>query len=567
MRHSPPILCWLSALAQLRTGFAAPLQTVICKGAEGTNGAVTSESMTCSKIGIDMIRLGGTAADAMVATELCVGVTGMYHSGIGGGGFMLVRDKNGRYEAIDYRESAPAAAHLDMYKDNPNASVTGPLSVAVPGELRGLEYLHKNYGVLPWKTVVRPSVKLARYGFEVTDDLVRYMAAASTSDDFLAADPIWAQDFAPNGTLVKRGDVITRKRLADTLEKIADEGADVFYEGDLAKSMIDLIQSLNGIMTLQDLKDYAVKVKEPLSIKFGDYQLYTTPAPSSGAVMFNMLKIMEQYPQQDLQDANLTTHRFVEAMKFAYGARQELGDPDYISNMTKYQELMLSEHIAKEIRYRIFDNTTQPLSAYNPLSIYAAESSGTSHIVTADRSGLTVSATTTINLLFGARLMTADSGIILNDEMDDFSQPGRRNSFGFEPSPSNFIAPGKRPLSSIVPLMAEWACNSTLFFTTGAAGGSRIISSTTQVAWNLLELGMNVRDAIAAPRLHDQLMPDVLALEDTFDQSVALSLAEKGHNVTMMPAGSAVQGIVRLYDGKFAAAGETRQMDSGGLTV
>lgn len=332
--------------------------------------------------------------------------------------------------------------------------------------------------------------------------------------------------------------------------------------------MIDYLQSLNGTMTLQDLKDYKVKVKEPLAIKFRGFNLYTTRAPSSGAVMFNILKIMEQYPEEDLKNTNLTTHRFVEAMKFAYGARQELGDPDYIGNMTRYQELMLSDDKAREIRNRILDNQTQPLGVYDPLSLYAAESSGTSHIVTADRSGLTVSTTTTINLLFGARLMTPDTGIILNDEMDDFSQPGRRNSFGFEPSAANFIAPGKRPLSSITPLMAERASNSTLFFSTGAAGGSRIISATTQVAWNLMELGMNVHHAIAAPRLHDQLMPDMLQLEEGFDEGVKVSLAQKKHNTSSMaPGGSAVQGIVRLFDGKFEAAGETRQRDSGGLTI
>ncbi|KAK3320916.1 gamma-glutamyltranspeptidase [Cercophora scortea] len=568
MRSSSTLLCWLSALSRLRLSSAAPYQEVLESEAEDSKGAVASESSICSRIGINMIKLGGSAADAMVATNLCVGVIGMYHSGIGGGGFMLVRDENGKYETIDYRESAPAAASRDMYKDDPLASVRGPFAVAIPGELRGLEYLHNKHGRLPWRTVVRPAVKVARDGFPVSEDLIRYMAVASSYSSFLVDDPIWAEDFAPNGTLVKLGDVITRKRYAESLEKIANQGPDVFYEGELAESMVDYIQALNGTVTLDDFKNYTVRIKPALSVDYRDYKLFTTEAPSSGAVMLSILKTMEQYSPQDLDDHNLTTHRLVEAMKFAYGARSELGDPDFVEDIKKYEELMMSNDKAREIRALIMDNQTQPVDVYDPESLYAAESGGTSHIVTADSSGLTVSSTTTVNLLFGAQIMTPDSGIILNDEMDDFSQPGRRNSFGFEPSPANFIAPGKRPLSSINPIIVEFASNGSLFFTTGAAGGSRIISATTQVAFNLLEHNINIRDAIAAPRIHHQLMPDVLHVEEGFDNGTFASLQQKRHNTTWMaPGGSSVQGIMRLWDGRFAASGETRQVNSGGLTT
>jgi len=522
----------------------------------------------------------------MVATTLCVGTIGMYHSGIGGGGFMLVRDSKGRYETIDYRETAPAAAHRDMYKDDPNASVFGGLAVGIPGELRGLEYLHNKYGILPWKTVVKPAVRVARDGFPVSEDLVRYMAAATTDNPFLVEDPVWAEDFAPNGTLVKLGDTITRKRFANSLDKIASQGARVFYEGELARSMIDLIQAKDGIMTLDDLRNYQVRVKPALSIQYRDYRLFTTDAPSSGAVMLSILKTMEQYsPQQLAANANLTAHRFVEAMKFAYGARMELGDPDFVDYIPKYQSLMLSDHKAREVQRLIKDNQTQPVDVYDPATVYTADSHGTSHIVTADRSGLTVSSTTTINLLFGAQIMTPDTGIILNNEMDDFSQPDRNNSFGYAPSPSNFIAPGKRPLSSITPLMAEHAANGTLAFATGAAGGSRIISSTTQVAWHLLEARRaTMRAAIAAARLHHQLMPDNLQVErgfdrgggakpqgcyaEGFDNATFAAFLDRGHNATWRESmGSSVQGILRLWNGTFAAAGETRQMNSGGLVV
>ncbi|KAK4198481.1 gamma-glutamyltranspeptidase [Triangularia verruculosa] len=540
----------------------------------GTRGAVASESRICSQIGIDMISAGGTAADALVATTLCVGVIGMYHSGIGGGGFMLVRDELGRYEVIDYRETAPASAHRDMYKHDRNASVIGGLAVGVPGEMRGLGYLQQKYGRLRWKEVVMPAVEVAREGFAVGEDLVRYMKAASVKDDFLVRDPVWAEDFAPNGTLLGLGDWITRKRLATTLEKIANEGPDAFYEGEIAESIIKTIQETNGTMTLEDLREYAVRLKQPLSIEYRDFKLFTTDAPSSGAVTLNILKVMEQFPPEDLADKNLTAHRLTEAMKFAYGARQELGDPDFIRGLTSFQKTMISEEKAQQVRKMILDNQTQALEVYNPRSVYAAESFGTSHLVASDGTGMTVTSTTTINLLFGARIMT-DTGIILNNEMDDFSQPGRPNSFGFEPSPNNFIAPYKRPLSSITPLIAEHATNGSLFFATGAAGGSRIISSTMQVAFKIMSaidqghtpVG-EMYEAIKAPRLHHQLMPNVLNVEIGYDESVFASLGSKQHNVSWIaPGQSAAQGLLRLYNGTFQAVGETRQLNSGGLTV
>ncbi|KAK4250093.1 gamma-glutamyltranspeptidase-like protein [Corynascus novoguineensis] len=570
----PSFVPWLfPLLSQLAPGSAFPVtqQGVISKltNFQGSRGAVASESSICSKIGIETVAMGGSAADAMVATTLCVGVIGMYHSGIGGGGFMLVRDKHGRYETINYRETAPAAASRDMYKHNQNGSIYGGLAVAVPGELKGLDYLHRKHGVLPWRTVVMPAVRIAREGFKVTEDLVRYMKAASENNNtFLVDDPIWAEDFAPNGTLVQIGDTITRKRYAHSLEKIANQGIDVFYEGEIAESMVNFIQKMNGTMTLQDLDEYCVDVKPPLNITYGDYRLFTTEVPSSGAVTFSIFKTMQQYPLEDLTDANLTAHRFVEAMKFAYGARLQLGDPDFVKNATELETQLLSNETAHEIRKRILDNKTQPVEAYDPFSLSMPESHGTSHIVTADASGLTITSTTTINLLFGAQIMTPDTGIILNNEMDDFSQPNRRNAFGFAPSPSNYIAPRKRPLSSITPLIAEHAANSSVALATGAAGGSRIISATAQVAWRVLALGLDLYDAVAAPRLHHQLLPDILMVENGFDAGMVHGFEEKGHEIEWMRPGlSAVQGIMRLWDGTFEAVGEPRQVNSGGYTI
>jgi len=213
------------------------------------------------------------------------------------------------------------------------------------------------------------------------------------------------------------------------MEKIAVHGPDVFYTGEMAQSMIDLIQTDNGTMTMDDLKDYKVLVRRPLSIDYRGYKVLATDAPSSGAITLSMLKTMEQYPLEDRKDTNLTTHRFNEAMRFAYGARVELGDPNFIRNIEQYEDKLISDSKAKEVSRRIRDNETQPVEAYDPDGIYTAEGFGTSHIVAADGSGMAISSTTTLNLLFGAQIMTADTGIILNDQMNDFSIPHVRNAF------------------------------------------------------------------------------------------------------------------------------------------
>lgn len=533
------------------------------------HGAVASESRVCSQIGVDLLARGGNAVDAFVGTQLCVGVIGMYHSGIGGGGFSLIRDKNGEYAVIDYRESAPAAAYEDMYQDNVEGSVWMGLAAGVPGELRGLEAAHRRYGQLPWQAVVHPSAQVARTGFPVTADLVRYMdyGVQYAQRNFLVEDPSWAQDFAPNGTLVKLGDTMTRKRYADTLDAVAKGGADVFYSGPMAEATINVIRANNGSMTLADMASYKAVARETVSVDYRGYKLVSSGAPSSGAACLQTLKIMEGYPAEDTAATNLTLHRLNEAMRFAYAAHQQMGDPDFVEGVDELEGVMLSEKGAAATRRQILDNTTQPVEHYLAKPYYVPEAHGTSHIVTADSDGMAVSSTTTINLLFGNLLVVPETGVILNNEMNDFSIPGVRNEFGYEPSQANFIRPGKRPLSSITPVIIEYP-NGTLYVTVGAAGGSRIISSTTQVAWQVLEHGMDMRRAIEEPRIHDQLMPNRVEVEWTFDNTTVASLAEKGHNVTWVRTGvSAVQGILVQGDGEFQAVGETRQKNSAGLTV
>lgn len=322
-------------------------------------------------------------------------------------------------------------------------------------------------------------------------------------------------------------------------------------------------------MTLDDFKNYKVAVRPAVSTMFRGRRLFSTATPSSGAVALSVLKTMEQFPAVDpatgREDANLSTHRFDEALRFGYGARALLGDPAYVEGVEAMEADLLSSQRAASTRHKIRDDTTLPVEDYNPKGTYAKPGHGTSHVVTSDRSGLAISSTTTINTLFGSLLMTTHGGIILNNEMNDFSIPNNDNEFGYPPSPANFIRAGKRPLSSITPIMGEDGSSGRLLFVTGAAGGSRIISATAQVAWHVLDHGMSMQQALAAPRLHDQLVPNVVTFEVIFDNSTVASMAERGHNVTWTTSwASSAQGILVGPDGVFEAAGEPRQLNSGG---
>ncbi|KAF1950690.1 gamma-glutamyltranspeptidase-like protein [Byssothecium circinans] len=509
----------------------------------------------------------------MVGTVACVGVVGMYHSGIGGGGFMIVRAANGTYEFIDFRETAPAAAFEDMYKNNEDASIEGGLASGVPGELRGLQHLHENYGVLPWSTVLTPAVKVAREGWKVNEDLVRYMVSATSSSNFLVDDYEFALDFAPKGKLLTLNETITRKRYADTLETIAKDGPDAFYEGPIAEATIRALQASNGTMTLEDLKNYTIALRQPSSIKYRDYKLTACSAPSGGGVALTVLKIMEGYDKVgDPENINLTTHRLDESMKFAYGMRSNLGDPLFLDGIDKYQNDMISAKTAADIRAKISDTTTFNTSYYNPKGLESLETPGTSHIVTADYTGLSVSLTTTVNLLFGSKLVVPETGVIMNNEMNDFSIPNVTNVFGYIPSPANFVRPGKRPLSSIAPVIVEHLNATSLadafYVAIGAAGGSRIITATIQSLLHILDDGDTVAEALAKPRIHDQLMPARVSFEYGFDNGTTAFLKGLGANVTWVaPGQSTAQGLRRLCNGGFEAAGEPRQRNSGGFVV
>ncbi|GAB1203828.1 hypothetical protein APSETT445_002468 [Aspergillus pseudonomiae] len=504
--------------------------------------------------------------------------------GIAGGGFTLVRAPNGSYEFIDFRETAPAAAFEEMFKNNTGGSTTGGLASGVPGEVRGLEYLHKKYGSLPWSTVMQPAIQTARQGFPVGRDLVRYMnSAVGGGEDFLSKNPTWAIDFAPNGTRLGLGDTITRKRYADTLETIANNGPDAFYTGPIAETMIQALQAANGTMTLEDLRNYTIAIRDISQIDYRGYKVTGTTAPSSGTVALNILKVLDTYDSFMVPDnVNLSTHRLDEAMRFGYGLRAELGDPSFLEGLDEYQKGMLAQSTIDEIRGKISDLHTQNVSAYDPKGLESLDTPGTSHIAAVDHTGLTISTITTINLLFGSKLMVPETGIIMNNEMDDslfcslnlpadtiqdFSTPGSSNAFGYVPSEANFIRPGKRPLSSITPTIVTHK-NGSVFFVAGSAGGSRIITATVQNIIHAVDEGLSAAEALARPRLHDQLIPNQVRFEYSYNNETVAFMKSLGHNVTWVaPGDSTAQAIRVLPNGTFDAAGEPRQLDSGGFAV
>ena len=479
------------------------------------SGAIASESQLCNGVGADILRDEGTAGDAMVGMVFCTGVVAMYHSGIGGGGFALVRSPDGSYEAIDFRETAPAAAHECIFCGNVNASAFGGLASGVPGELRGLEHLHRKYGRLSWRRVMEPAIHIARHGFNVTQDLVYYMAAGQARrGPFLLNDPAWAEDFAPAGKLLGLGDVMTRKRYADTLESIAEHGVDLFYRGPMAEATVRSLSTRNGSMTLDDLASYRTIARELLEMSYRDFRVLGIGAPASGAVVLSALKTVEGYHDMgDESSLNISTHRLDEATRFAYGERSSLGDPDFVPYTQPLQARMLDEAHAAYKREKISDQHTLNVSDYNPDGFEIRSSHGTSQLSAADSSGLAISLTSTVNFVWGNLIMVPETGVVMNNQLNDFSVPHSKNGFGYRPSPSNYVRPGKRPQSSMTPIIVEHAANRSLFHITGAAGGSRIITATIQDLWHTLDRGLSAHAAVREPRFHDMLLPDTCGFE------------------------------------------------------
>lgn len=527
------------------------------------HGAVSTEVSECTDIGTQILLEGGNAADAMVASVICIGIFNPHLSGLGGGGFMLVRGQDGIFETIDFRETAPGASHENMYVKNITLSLYGGLAVGAYGEPAGLEMLHRKYGRLPWAKLFAPSIALARHGLRIIPEIASNLRNPQYS--FLLTDPQFAAIYAPEGEPLETNQTAFRPALADTLEEVARYGAKAMYTGRIANATVKAVKEGGGILTLSDLANYTAVSRGAATVQYRDYTLYSCPAPASGSIALSAMNILSGY---DISlDANISTHLVVEALKFAYGQRTILGDPEFIGDAAALETQFLTASTASKIRSQISIDKTQDPSVYDPTHSDPLNDHGTSHLVAADSDGLVISLTSTVNTYWGSRIMVPETGILLNNEQNDFSSPNVSNAFGYIPTEANYIRPFKRPLSSISPTIVEHSATREFHLVTGAAGGSRITSATVQVLWHMLDLGRDSLSALAQPRLHDQIVPLTTTFEHGFEAGVVAGMRERGHNISMVPPGLSVAlAIRRRSDGSFDAASDPRK-ESGSAGV
>ncbi len=480
---------------------------------ESTQGMVVTTQRTASDVGAAVLRQGGNAIDAAVAIGYALAVTHPNAGNIGGGGFMTIHLANGKDTFINFREKAPHAATATMYQDAkgipiPGKSLNGYLAVGIPGTVLGLETARKEYGTMSLETLITPAIGLAETGFMlVRGDIDDF--DGSTAD--LLKQPNIAAILLPGGKVMQPGDRLVQRNLATTLRLIRDGGTDAFYKGPIAAAVVAASQAHGGIMTKADFANYTVTETTPITCQYRGYTIVSAPPPSSGGVvMCQMLKVLEAYPLGEFGfHSSAELHVMAEAMRNAYYDRNTyLGDPAFVNN--PIERLLSTAHI-EEIRARIRPNQATPSSTLTPIAA-PRENRNTTHYSVLDKFGNAVSVTYTLNNNFGAKVMAGDTGFILNDEMDDFSaKPGAPNMYGLIEGTANAIAPGKQPLSSMSPSVVLKDGKPLLVL--GAPGGSRIITTVFEVIVNVIDHGMTLQEAIDAPRVHQQWLPDTLAAE------------------------------------------------------
>ncbi|XP_034489485.1 scoloptoxin SSD14 [Drosophila innubila] len=537
------VIIWLVIAALLVTGLTLGLVFGLrSRDTRYLTGAVVSNGIGCAEVGGNMLQDGGSAVDAAIATLLCEGIMLPQSMGIGGGFVATIYTRRtGKVETVIARESAPAAAHKEMFVGQ--KEVTGAMSGAVPGEILGYWEMHQKYGRLPWKNLFQPSIKLARDGHVVS----RYLAAAIKSKlKQIQKDPALSKMFLDDqGKPYVEHDYIKRTSLADTLERIANNGAGEFYGGHTGIKFVEDIKRLGGIITLDDLKNFKVRWDSDnhISAKVsGGLTLYTTPLPSSGPILAFMLNVMSDL---DTDDEEIFWHRVVETFKHAYGQRSNLGDyendPVYGPSIKKTLDKMLGPELVKHVRELIKDTSTSQDYLHYGANFTVEPDHGTAHMNVLAPNGDAIAVTSTVNTYFGAKVASPQTGIILNDEMDDFSTPGVINSFGVPSSPANYIHPHKRPMSSMNPSIVIDK-NGDVRLLVGAAGGTRITTSVAAVILKYLIRDDSIRNAVNDGRLHHQLIPMRVDYESVASKNVVDYLKKVGHTT-----------VENLGDGGFAA--------------
>ncbi len=507
---------------------------------------VVAQEPIATDVGVEILRKGGNAYDAAIAVSFALAVTHPTAGNLGGGGFALLRSAQGETNFIDFREKAPGKATRDMYLDAQGKptrdSLVGWRASGVPGTVRGLALLHKKYGKLPWKTLLAPSVKLAKRGFPVSYALARSLRGA---ERLLGQFPESKRLYLRNGQYWEADDLLRLPELGRTLERIQKRGADEFYSGETARRLTEEMAKHGGLITLEDLKSYQAVERKPLTGTYKGHDLILAPPPSSGGVgLLQMMGMLEKlnYERSGLGSAQ-AAHLVAEAMKRFYADRAEfLGDPDFVK--VPVAELTSARYIASRAASIDPARATPAKDLKHGVPAPPEESPETTHLSVVDEKGNAVSLTYTLNGGYGSGVTVPGLGFLLNNEMDDFSaKPGVPNMFGAVGGEANAIAPAKRMLSSMTPTIVTK--NGKLHLVIGAPGGTRIITGVMQAILNVIDFKMNIEDAIDAPRLHHQWAPDKLYLERGWSPDTAEILRRMGHPVETSPFGVAnVHGIL-----------------------
>jgi gamma-glutamyltranspeptidase/glutathione hydrolase len=531
-----------AALRVLAAGLSVALLLSAREPVRARHGMVVAQERHAADVGAAVLRGGGNAIDAAVATAFALAVTHPSAGNLGGGGFLLLRLADGRTAFFDFRERAPLAASRGMYLDAAGKptrdSIEGWRAAGVPGTVRGLEMAHRKFGSRPWAELVEPAVKLASAGFDVSYEFAQSLRNARILEKFPESRRIFQRD----GNHFEMGDRIYQPELARTLQRIARHGARDFYEGETARILAEEMSAHGGLITLEDLRAYEAVERTPLVGAYKGYGIITAPPPSSGGVgLLQMLGVLEGsgYEKSGAGSA-AAIHYVAEAMRRYYADRSEhLGDPDFFRVPVKG---LLDRRYIGRLRASIDPGRATPSSEVKPGAARDFESSETTHFSIVDAQGNAVALTYTINGSYGNGVTVPRLGFLLNNEMDDFAaKPGEPNMFGLVQGEGNAIEPKKRPLSSMTPTIV--LNGDKLMLVVGAPGGARIITGVTQVILNVLDFGMNMQEAIDAPRFHHQWQPDRLSLEKGFSPDTIALLKQRGHEIASTEAVAVVEGI------------------------
>lgn len=503
------------------------------KGVIARSGMVASAHPVASQVGVNILKAGGNAVDAAVAVQFALAVVHPSAGNIGGGGFLVLRDKEGKSYSIDFREKAPGKGHADMYLDKagniiPQASTLGRLASGVPGSVDGMAQAHAKYGKLSWKQVLQPAVDIAKNGVVLTEREARSLN--SIKNDLLAVNPGSSYFLNPTGNAWAAGDLLVQKDLAKVLKRIQKKGREGFYSGKVAKQLVrDINKNGEGIISKQDLADYRAQWRETIAESYKGYKVITMAPPSSGGVaLLQLMRLTEQHPLRKWGwHSDSTIQVMIEAERRVYADRAKfLGDPDFVK--VPVNDLIGKEYLQKRWSDFSWDKATDSKNVQGG-AIPGYESLETTHFSVVDKEGNVVSVTTTLNGGYGSRVVVKGGGFFMNNEMDDFSiKAGAPNMYGLIGNKANAIAPGKRMLSSMTPTIIEK--DGKLLLVVGTPGGSTIITSVYQTILNVLEHGMTMQQAVNALKFHHQWLPDKTTFEaNAFSAEAIKKLQDKGY--------------------------------------